>query len=532
MRKVRKDVLITTGNQALYTADQDVFDESGTPYANVGQIVIYDPTTLKSVGVGVTPANNDRITVAVPYMENGVKVLRKAFGDHLFSHNVDAWNVSTPACGQGEIKNFFAKCLTCNEDYSLEIGVLNDDIESQFSTNRTAKYPFTVPINCCVCNDCADNEVDGTEVFRRIVDQINGVLDTDRPRTAYFNQPLSRLTQKSFFAIQLYKGDGDEHTVQEYCITPVKNACDNCIDAEELVKSLSYTDADSETVTVDFDNTGDAEGGTPVGKFGYIADKINSTLGYVAATITKGTGTCCSSKLIISLNPDVVTDFKLFETEAGAETPEEVTVCDSYNPFADGNTDYNGGMMVISKPTPLRANKCYGPNPPTSNPVSEIQIFPKGGFTCGSTKVVNHQNISYPRGLGYYLAWEEYMADNGGTGRNHEPYNRSFGPLGLPHGNDRANSVASAFNEFYCEYIIEHTLPSSSISVMGKGGTKARGVTIIGVPSTDDVTRAGLEAVLNPYMAAMENIVLDAVVCDQDENDDWEPVSYPNGRIN
>jgi hypothetical protein len=529
MRKIRENIIVAKNNYPLYPAEQNVFDTaSGRPLVLPGQLVIYDPKTLKSLGPGITTTTNDRIVIGVGYDRDGSGLsttIRKVFGDQLWGWEIQAATAEPSRCGVPQITDLLFDCVIPGQTYSFNVQVEDDRTQNEYPYNRPATYTFSyVAPSEGFCEDC-DFSVDPATVACGLIDSVRGAAGSTSAlkQSVFVKRTLRRdnTLDLPFHAVRLFP------TSLTYCLNPISDSCTNCMWVDAIT-GFTYTDENSDAQEITLVNSVDPTDSTRTiqGQLQSIVNQINAVLGKNGhAVITKGFGECCTISLEVNT---CFTDFTLL----GAESAE-ITACSSVNPFdpitvasactnctpANTTKTYSAGIRIIAKPVDAECNCQFPPNTPKGYLGRVMRIEPIGGFGKGSFYVADVQKATLPENTGYEWQNREYASDNGGSGRSHNPFNDSVGRIGLPLAGDRANSVAAKCSESYCSYALEHAIPNTDTGVHGRH-TAARGRSIILIPGGNDVTRAEFEAIINPYLASSSCPIKASITCSADQDQD------------
>lgn len=537
MRRVRENILTTSGDQGVYPANTEVFacgtGNSVTCNVLPGQLVWYDPRTNISLAATVTPAEAPRAVLAVGWDSTGNGVsdtLRKCFGEQLYGNNINAVTAEPPRCGVANIHDLLFKCTDCAMDYTLQINVEDDSTQNTFPYNRPSSYTYTVTTDCCDCDTCTSAH-SADSLACKMVDAINGsIMGTDPTQISTFKKPIPN--QNPFYAVRLFSG---ATASQVWCLTPNADACgEGCVDVGDL---FGYTlDGGDEVPFVR--NAGGAGGETLLAQLPGIIDQLNAGLGTNgSATLTSGAGSggsCCMVQLEIN---------SCYDVALLSATATDIPPCSEGDPLASvtfanectncGDTttdvDYEAGIRIIAKTVDLECNCQFPPNPPTGYFGRKLSIHASTGFDCGATYVRETQPMELPQNMGYQWQWREYTTDNGGKGRGHNPYNDRYGPIGLPGKQDRASAGTVSCKQDYCSYIIDHGLPHTNNGVSAPGRV-ARGRTVVLVPNTDTTTKSEFETLINAYIAAgAMPSAFASVTCDSDQDQSENTGTYPEG---
>lgn len=513
MRIARENILATTGDQGVYGAGLDVFTADGYLKPNPGQLFIWDPKTRLSLGVGATVATNDKIVISVARDRTS---FRSVFGDQVFGCAIDAVTAKGATCGTPDIWDIYWDCLNCGDKVSLNITVKDDKSFNEYPFNRGATYSHTMKLPDCPCDTCS-TETDQFRLACEIRDTINANGLTDAGRRPIFNKKNFN-EDVPYTAHVLYggtvavQGDPSQHpTTFVYCIDPTPiSGCTGCISVDGPAFTTATFGGEVGT-TVTFDGVSSP---TLLAQLDSIADQITAGLaGYGSAVVTKGAGICCPYRLEVNTCYE---DFKL----------TGYTPCEQYNPFATPytadttclNCDVNPtgkvlkyGVRIVSKPVKYDCS-CFPNVDGISLMLRTLQInavgFPQGGFYKRQVSAA-----SAPTNLGYQWVKRDVKSDNGGDGRNHDPFTHlGYGTFGTGLLGRGREDIMTTCDVSYCSYIIEHGIPSKTTSFHGDP-TSTKGRSIILIPTSDTTTIADFEAIFNGYITSSGCPVKDAVTC-------------------
>jgi hypothetical protein len=544
MRKVRENILVTSGNYPLFTEGANVFLTPDPLYGGPtlapapGQAVAFDP----QFGVGLdatTASGRDSLVFGVVEDFDGDGMgdsLRKTFGDKLFGSYVDAFTAEPPRCGTSEIIDVLFNCPHCDNPYTLHMTIEDSETQTLFPWNKQETWTYTSNVSCCSCDDCPDDSANGCLIVNDLVSQINGVLKSDYTKRATFGTPPAKAPVT---AVRLFSG---ANASKWWCFDPIAASnCSNCI-AVDKIKSFEYDLNDgvggiSNPQTLVFTNNvnpaNSAE--TLIGQLKEIARQINVALnGRGFAVVTGGVGPCCPVRLEVNT---CATGVALLDN-----TDADITACGVANPMAPvtsaeqclncgeattPSTTYDFGLRIIVDSVVLPPLHGYPPNPPKNILFRKAEIYPSGGFSCGSVYVRKTQKADIPENLGYQWMWRDFASQAGGSGREHQGFIKNYGPLNLPGAETRANSARVNPYVSYCSYILEHGLPHTGVGVSDPFRI-ARGRTVILVPSGDSTTRTSIEAFFNGYLASVNNRVRTTVTCASEQDQTETSGTSPN----
>ncbi len=537
MRKVRENILVTKGNYAIFAAGRNVFSDPDPIYGGPtivpvdGQLVVYDNHS----GVSLDQASvlgRPNISVATAHDTDGdgmANYLRKAFGDKIWGDYVSAFTAEPSRCAINEVVDVLFSCTHCNEPYTVTVVIEDNETQNQFPQYRHEEIPITVSETCCSCADCPEDSDTACQIAQRFVDEINGVTNTNPLKSPTFSR---RRIKPPVTAVRLFGGSGAS---KQYCFDPVvTDGCTNCV-AIDLIYSFKYDIGDGEVEHVFTGNVDPSDAGqTLIAQMKNIVRQINIALdGRGSAILTRGVGKCCPITLEINSCADVTLQ---------SANDVDIVPCASINPLSPietgetclncsgdpaPTTTFEYGFRVFADDVEIPDTTCFPPNPVKGNLVRKVDIYPSGGFSCGGTYVRKVQKAQHPEGLGYQWQWRDYASATGGSGREHQPFNKNYGPLRLPGNESRAKATLVNPNTEYCSYVIEHGLPHTNTGV-SDAFRVARGRTVILVPSADTVTQASVELVLGSYISSANNPVTQSAICGTDQDQVQNSGTEPN----
>ena len=550
MRKVRENILVAKGNYAVFPGGRNVFSEKhpvfgGNTIVPVdGQLVVYDNHSGVSLDATTILDRFDAVfaTAHDTNKDGAADFLRKAAFDKIAKDYVSAFTAEGPRCGINEVVDFLFTCTHCSEPYGLVVSVEDNTTLNEYPHNRQEQIPFSSSQECCSCDGCPDTSDVSCHLVTDLVKQMNGALTTDPLKVPTFSRAVYPY---EFWAARLYS------TSYRWTFTPEAGTdCGSC-DSVPAIGSFTYDILQGEGTDVTLEFTGNLNPSDPtltlIGQLPNIVRQINVALdGYGSAILIRGTGKCCPITLEVNTCATGITllDADDVLIEGTTTTPlAPVTLpgqCLNCGDQTLTETTYDYGIRVIAKDTPVPDTGCYPPNPIVASLVRKINIYPTGGFTCGSSFVRKTQKAQLPENLGYQWSWRDYASANGGSGREHFSHNKNYGPLMLPGANTRATSTFVDPSVDYCSYIVEHGLPHTNTGV-SDAFRVARARTVVLIPAGDATTIASFESIANAYILSGRNPVRANATCgsdqDQVENDATDPNAviegYPdaNGMI-
>jgi len=134
--------------------------------------------------------------------------------------------------------------------------------------------------------------------------------------------------------------------------------------------------------------------------------------------------------------------------------------------------------------------------------IGSIQTVLQSGWAPNSTTVtINMSGMQMPKGIGADLQWEEYMEMPGGTG--FDGLNNEVETTGAPYYAQlevsRTKNLLVECEKTYCQYSVGHHSSSKNEDANGHNW-QPNFITNILIPSTDTVTQAAVEGVLNAFV--------------------------------
>ena len=518
-RLTRENFLVPTKDLPLLAEGTDVFISNkgrrgptinGVP----GQMVIYDPKDGKALGPSsLNKKDHGQIVIGVIEDTNGdgmADSIRKSFGDVVYGCNIDSYRAKAPNCGLAQVKDLLFKCTRSNTAYGINITVEDENTQRQYPFNKPALYPYTVQVTADGCNDCNEEDY-ARQIACKFAEAINETVWNQDPTVQGRIMPLDKV-EKSFEAVPLWSNEF------VFCIDTINNNCGTCayipgitginIEGEDPV-AFTFT-----TVPGDVTKSYQAQ-------LDHIVHSINEALGeFGHAVVTKGAGACCSYQLMINTCKTI----QSLTTDGSPIEP-----CSTSNPLdpvafekeckdcgdTDGTVGFVAGIRIISKPVevPTPCNPWDAINNPIKFYGRHIDIFPSKGWENTSWHKREVQPLLLPNGLGYEFVHREYRSANGGSGRNHDGYDRRQGRLGLPYPNNRANSTRVNCEALYCVYAMQHDIPSWNHNIASGGAITSKGATMILIDKTFSNLIASFEAAMNAYITDGTCGVLEAQEC-------------------
>lgn len=546
-RKVRENVLVTYGNYAVFPGAREVFQSPDPIYGGPtivpadGQLVIYDNQSGVSLDA-VSVVDRFDITLGVAHDRNRdgiVDFIRKAAFDKVAKDYIFAYTAEPPRCAIQEVVDFLFTCTHCTQPYSITVTVEDNETQNQYPYNRPEAITFTANEECCSCDGCPDTSDVSCKLVQNLIDQMNGVLTTNPLQVPTFSR---RIVPYEFTAVRLY---GGEDSSQTFCFTPESSAdCTTC-DAVPFIESFEFDLMDgvggiSNPQTVTFTGNANPADGTQtlISQLPNIARQINIALnGRGSAILTRGVGKCCPINLEINscavdmvLNTTASTPIEPCSTSNPLEPFDVPAQCLNCGDPALAQATYDYGIRLIAKDVTVPDTTCFPPNPVKGILTRKINAYPSGGFSCGNSYVRKTQKAQFPENLGYQWQWREYTGANGGSGREHQAFNKNYGPLNLPGAETRAAAGFVNPNVSYCAYAIEHGLPHSGTGVSDPFRV-ARARTVVLIPENDGTTIASFESIFGAYALAGNNTVRAIATCGSDQDQVQNDVTTPTAVV-
>lgn len=169
--------------------DGDVsFVPTGTPvYSYIGGKVRYNvahgqPIAYLKATDGKVPvtidvtelddSNKHRLLIGVgdSSQKNGVvDGIRHLGSEEIGNCDIEAMSVASPTCGNPEVYDMYFDCVSCDETYTIEIGVRDNFTQSYAHSHKDeANWYVSYKPNCKQCNEC-DRDIECDEVVDGLV---------------------------------------------------------------------------------------------------------------------------------------------------------------------------------------------------------------------------------------------------------------------------------------------------------------------------------------------------------------------------
>lgn len=469
---LRENVIVTTGNKALYSKNQAIWTLVGTKaklQVPVGQVFAMDIKTVQSVDTSTANFPNPiKIGIALPNDK-----VRWLTGEEFFPNQITAISAMSAICGIPEVVDFTWLCTECGEYYGLTLNVNDNDTQSYGSSPWAGEnyYVNATPDCTTECGVCEPEAACAT-----VQDALIAALQ----------EQLDEIDVKAFVT-KLYP----ESAI--YCFAPDNSlACNLTCPTFEGITVISSDDGETE----------DPIGGTMPSTIPTttaellellqeIAEQLNADEDFEgSAFVTQGFGgTCCVQLHINSALPVHI----YLPTEGDGED-DEYTAC-----AEPVNTDIPAkcGIRVIGAPvtqlTGCRLVKDLANYGREINLYATSESFRDATITKVYTQVL-------PQNFGNFVAWEEYKQDTGGQGRNYRKSNTILQDgLGVNFdGTGRIdNAITNADSAVsYVSIHMEHKYPHAQ-HAEGNEWNPAPATSSIYIPECDSVTIASILAFVN-----------------------------------
>ncbi len=481
--------IVGKGNRALVAKDTPVYQlAGGRIHYNVapGQFVAYFESSdgqipLAIEAADITSKNVHRVRFGVGYSTNGVTVdaIRYLGTEKIGNCDIEHMSVASPKCGNPAVRDFYFDCVSCDETYTIAVGV-DDNFTRSFAPLQKsyAEYFGSYVPDCTTCDGC-DTEVDCKDIVHGLVESIRGdrgVMIGDKPYPDYRKPDLC----PPFHITAICP------VSRVYCLsfTDPDSECEKCETVSAITEVTIGGTAYPLVGTVLPDDTSQ----TARVQLQSVVDQINQLfddnlgLDMGRAYLTGvNASSCCPLQLHVNTSDDTFAITGL--------TPAE-----DYNPFDVGQPGegFSCGIRVIAAPIEGdcscyidKAAAFYGAN---------IRIEARGdGFQ--DSKEVAVQNMELPGQFGRLIQWMEVAQDRGGSGRNYSAGHQGGTFLGVPRDDSRyVASYMAECEEDYCSYYIR-----SREHIRNQASGKPDSFLIdsyIHVPSGDDVTQTAVEEFL------------------------------------
>lgn len=522
--------VVTAGNYSFAAAGQPLFVHTGKRiHYNVmpGQGVVYtqeaDGTTLTHSSATINSTNAHRLFIGVGVDLNGdgiTEAIRHIGIEHISACRIDQVAASSPRCGSPQVIDFYFDCTKCNETYSLEIEV--DDNESRaFSpwNKSAAQFTGSIVTECVSCSDCAP-EHNCKEVACKLASRMNNELDLKIGNRLYPDFKAQG-RPRPYFATRLH----DNTFI--YCLSPQteNGSCENCTYIPAVtgavINGVPYT---FQGTTNPIDNTQSL-----VGQVKSITDQLNDAFKTEygehahmgSAYYTGSYQGCCPIQLHVNTCYD---GFQLLGA-AGAQ----ISVSQTYNPFTTHGTETADPNCLDCGETPATLNYTCGIrviaeklepscgciiDKPLAFYGRKIKVNPYGDDWRGKSWMVKEiQGMELPSGFGREIQFYEYQQIPQGKGHVSNRSNTVQGWGATVGKTDRFNNVTARCDADYCSYYLHFIMDRRKLS-NERGDLDIH--SWIHIPNTDTDTLDDWEAIQNAVITASPGCVpISNVLCDR-----------------
>lgn len=499
--------IVTSGDVAPVAAGQEVWVKAGKRINyNVapGQLVFYvkENGTTRTVDSGtITAADIPNLFIGVGHISDKKKGVVDSIR-HIGRSDINGCylkklDVSAPRCATPEVTDFYFNCVSCGEDYTLEIAI-DDNFSRSYAPVMGSKQKFwaTETIDCNTCDDCPPDPT-CDEVVCRLVDRLNDDLSEN-----FYPDYKKADIEVPYRAVKLH----DRSLI--YCLSPIDTGsdCENCYAFDGISKVT--VDGVTHDLVGTLDPSDNAQ--TLRGQLESVADQINQLFedgpgkhaghAYIAGT---SYSPCCPIQLHVN------TCDATFQIRDTADTAD-LTPTKEYNPITTHGvltvdpackdctstattTNFTCGIRIIA--APLEGDcSCYLEKP-LSFYGRTVDITPIGeGWTANHWKVEKIQKMTFPAGFGSWIQYQEYRQPVGGEGFDYSWSNDNDGWLNLPDSRSRvANATTAKCEEDYCSYRMVTEYPKENHMEKRDFGNV---YSYVHIPSDDSTTLAAWDAFL------------------------------------
>lgn len=453
--------MITQIKRHVVTKEDLGFVAAGTPlfvkagkriHYNVlpGQLVAYLETKTGvplTIGPGdLTASNVSKLRIGVGYSKDGVTVedIRHIGVEKAGNCDVEHMSVASPKCGNPAVKDFYAKCLSCDETYTIAVGV-EDNFTRTFGKFQAseAEYIASYVPDCTTCDDC-DVQVDAKEIAQGLVNN----LQYDPQLTVGGKPYPDHIADDRILPFGVHAICENDYT---FCLsfTDPDAECDTCTTLGSITQ-----------VSIDGAPTDIVGGSIPSDptlasyvQLQSVVDQINEAFalsetadGHAYLTGVNANG-CCPLQLHVNTTDPAF----VLTGGAGAIAPTETS---TNFQVGDAGEGYDFGIRVIAAPITPDCN-CYLDRPLHFYGV-KLDIDARGeGFVF--TKTVDRQLMELPGGFGRSVQWQELTQDYGGSGRDYAGGGTGSTWIGAPRDNSlygKNGAVTADCDTSYCSYYV------------------------------------------------------------------------------
>jgi len=529
MRKVRENIIVANGGLAadnifIYSLDGGV--EALNPAINANDLVIYDPRTNRTISNGDTFADVPKLGIAKAIDPDGLGYptrLQKVFGGYIDGSAIQNVTSEPPKCGCNQVVDFYGDCANYGTKYSVTIESRGDRTLDYNLWNFWEKETFTVNLKSFACDSC-DSGVDVKQVFCALANQINSHERdvSDKKAGAFRRRALKQQVKKRKF--KAYPILGNDY---EWTISHSSSACENC----DQMTGIGGVRIDG----VDYMFNGTTIGGSPTlslkGKQNQIADRINYAFkqsGNEGSAVVKqqiygGGQPCCDFQILVNScvsvdlldgNGSIIAD-KVTTNPFVAQT--NTANCKGCDP--DESWTPTAGLRVVALGMEIDCD-CNNPVDRKQWYHREVRVhtqLQENKWNRYATRVV--QPVVIPDGLG--VQWKKRMldADNGGPGRDYDPWTVDHAGLYATPRKGTAFTEATKGIEcsnLYCAVTFTHNLNFFEKSTTGtKNAAKGRSILLM-LNDDPETIYANVKARLDTWLASVPGGNFGPISCTAD----------------
>lgn len=349
-----------SGNPPLFTIAGKRIIYNVSPGQPVAYVVENGVTRIiNAAAPGASDIYNLFVGVGVDETGSGITTSIRHLGiEHISGCQPKEVSTSSPRCGAPQIVDFYFECTKCNETYSVELKVDDNQSRSFSPWNKSfQQFIGTIVTSCSSCDDC-DVEHNCREVACKLADALNGDLEIKIGNDSYPDFK-GKGVPRPFYATRLHP------TSKTYCFAPqsVANSCTSCTYVA-AVKGAQIRDTRYNFVG----NTNPADSTqTLMAQIAGIVDQINDAFkteygDYAHAGSAYSTGSysdCCPEQIhintcdasftlydanFVAITPSVVNNpFTEYGTTSASATCVD---CDDLSVAASGTLTFSGGNAI------------------------------------------------------------------------------------------------------------------------------------------------------------------------------------------
>lgn len=535
-RRIRENILVPTGKVApedIYIRSLDGDFESLNPEIGVGDLVLYDKRTGRTIKKGQTVRDVPKLSVAVAIDPQGIGYptrLKHSFGGYLDGCAIDNVTTEPGSCGCNQVMDFYTACTFQGTSYSISIETRGDRELDTNLWNQWTRETFSVNLNNYSCDTCT-NGIDCKAVMCALAAKINShSIKRNTKRTgAFLKRALKQqVKNRRWAAYAIFENDC------EYSITHHKTDCEDCVHMDGIGgiiidggEPILFKGA-----TLSTDPTKSLKG-----KQNLIAARINKAFKQAkveGSAVVKqqlyGTGApCCDFKILVNS----CVKFELIDGEGTplvgvCSNPFEACKTDPYCIGCDDGTEWTPtcGIRVVALGHEITCN-CNDPVDRTSWYHREVRIIVPTENNFSQYKIREIQKVSVPTNLGVQWTKRILDASNGGQGFAYD--NWVMEKTGIYRTNRKGTAltdsiVGLACKDMVCSINIQHGLHYNEKSVNGSRNS-ARGRTIILLNNKLPDLYAEIKEYMDPWLASLNCGNFGPLQCTHD-TDQIEATNY------